>query len=796
MAVIGSIRKRGGLLVVLVAGALALFVLQGLWSGGGPSGNENRETVAKVDGEPVTLQEYQSEYRDLQFSYYVQNKKRVESDQEIEFKSNATEIAITNKLWQKEMEILGITLTMDGASSEFQDMFDPNGITLPKTLITTFVDSTGTFSPDIYSQNKAFMEAPIGENDGQQQVESKNQWAAFKNSAIKNRARSKYLDLLVKSTYIPTCMAKRTYLEESNTAVYNMLYIPYQSIADSTFTDDELNLGECLNKNKPLFIAQNDAVNVDLFAFKIVPSSQDTIDLRSKVDTVFEVWQSTSENDTVFLQNNADGINAIPQYLSYNQLPPKVKADSSFNAEINGVEYGKVAKFYAPEFNPREGAYHSYKVSEIKLDTIFEMEVTQLFYSKAPNLDTLIDNALNTLKDGGDIMSEAIKNTQLIAQEPSVKKEYDKYVGFDGKLKNFTSESDMFANDLDLRDKLFAIKDTGLVEEVVETDNFRYIIYVHKTKSIKETLNRFLVSDLDNSLVPSDFTRNSLYEQAITFQGQCGRSKDGFYKKLKEDSLIDQKLSINLDFGPRPVVFDQKTYRQRSTYATVLKSPTDRGEGIKDNNREVLEWAWVNDVDTEPEFFQLQNAYVVAVINSKEVKGEVKPNAIENPMLKREALKDKKQEVIIDNLSNMLKGDLVDIAGKYNEKYKLTVDGQMAVKSWNEKPIPLSTNDPYNNEKKGRFNEPAVIGKVFGLPVDTRSEPFRGEQGIFIVEVLEKEEGKPSPDGDYSFVQKDYLDKIIGNDPKSGQVGSNVESAINNALRFNAEIEDFRYFHF
>lgn len=793
MAVIGSIRKRGGLLVVLVAGALALFVLQGLWSSDNNQvTEEEKQTIAMVNGERVGYFEQQNELRSLYLQYELNNEKRVAPDQELEYQNMAMEALLTRKLWQEEMDELGIMLTTEGSRSELTDMFDPNGVTLPATVLTSFVGEDGKYDPQIFSQNLASLEAEGDENESYERRKFKQQWALFKNSTIKERARKKYLDLLVKSTYVPTFMAKRSYMENQANAAFNFLYVPYASIPDSTIDDKELNLEEFLSKNKKEFINQSDAVNVDLYAIRIEPSAQDTANLKSKVDSIYANWKTTSLNDTAYVKNFADNLDAVPTYVKYNMLPPAIKADSSLTAELNDLEYGKTAKYFEPEFNAVEGSYHMYKVSEIVLDTVWEMEASQIIFPVDERIDEMVQSTMDTLEKGSDFGAIAQSNIQYWRSvHGAFKQDYSSKVDDNGNIKNLLDETELYANDIKLRDALFAIEDTGLVSEVIETDYFRYIVYVKKTKSIKERVNKFLISDLANELEASDYTISDLYANAIAFQSACGKTKEGFYQQLEKDSLVDKKMNFTIDLGPKPIIFDRTTYRQKGSYATDFN-------GIEDKSRQILKWAWDNDEEAVPEFFQLQNAYVVAVIVSKEKKGEVKVGALEDFALKQKAMKARKQELIIEKLGEITKGDLVDIAAKYNEKHGLTGPNQMAVKFWNEGPHQLSNNNPYGNDGKGRLNEPAVIGTIFGLSPDknSRSTPIRGEQGVFVVEVLKLDPGKPAEDGDYSAEQTAYEEKLIGGAQQNGQSGSVVESAISNVLRFKADIEDKRLYHF
>ncbi len=790
MAVIGSIRKRGGLLVVMVAGALALFVLQGLFSGNNQMTEEERNTVAKVEGETVSLNEYEAEFYEIVRRYELEREEALPSEMKLQYQNYAMDQLLDSKAMDLELEKLGITVTSEGRRSETRDMYDPDGVTVPDFVQQYFRGQDGTFDRELYAKQKAAIEAPISEKESYSQRLVKQQYQMYKESEIKYRARRKYMDFMVKSTYVPTFMAKRRFMEKNTKATFNLLYVPFTVIADSTIKDEELNLQEYLQKNKAQYISETDAVTIDMYAFRIIPSAEDTANLAAAVDTIFDNWKSAT-NDTAYLQEFADARRAVPTYKKYMQLPAVVRADSTYSPQLGEVEYGRVANFYEPEFFPRESAYHMYKVSEIKRDTVWEMEVSQIAFPNDPGFQSEVDGVIDTLEKGADFGAIATNKLRLYRNELGFfKKDYSQYVSDSGKIINLTDEAEMFNEDTEYRDKLFAIEDTGWIKEPITSGNLKYIVYVHKTKTFKSEQNLFLLSDLDKTLEASSETRNDLYSAAIDFQGRA-ETKEGFYKTLKEDSLLDQKINIRMDFGPIGYTRDPQTMQQLPTYGTEI-------QGVEDPNRKIFRWGWRNEVDAAPEFFQLPNAYVVAVISSKDKKGELRANAIENMQLRYKALQDKKAEIIIDQLSQINDGDIVDIAQKYNEKFSLTTKDQMAVKVWNKDH--LLSNNMIDGEGKisGRLSEPGVVGKIFGLDPNgmARSEPFKGQRGVFIVEVLEKEVGEEDADADYSAEQEQILNEILGSNPQSGQTGTKVMSAAGQAVKYKTEIEDFRYNQF
>src|SRR5688572_18191484 len=163
MAIIGSIRKRGTLIVVIVGFSLAAFILTGT-----PGlFQSNPTTVGSFNGSGVSEEEY---------LYKVQQKKnfisavnpQAEFDEATEnsLKEEAWEDIIREKVYEKQYKLLGIKLS----DKEANDLFV--GETADNSLKQQFVNQSGQFDPNLVQQYAQQFEA----DESQIPEENRAEW--------------------------------------------------------------------------------------------------------------------------------------------------------------------------------------------------------------------------------------------------------------------------------------------------------------------------------------------------------------------------------------------------------------------------------------------------------------------------------------------------------------------------------------------------------------------------------------------------------------------------------------------
>jgi len=182
--------------------------------------------------------------------------------------------------------------------------------------------------------------------------------------------------------------------------------------------------------------------------------------------------------------------------------------------------------------------------------------------------------------------------------------------------------------------------------------------------------------------------------------------------------------------------------------------------------REVIQWAFgakVGDVSTA---FALTDQYVVAVVTASTEEGMMSA-ADARPQLEQIILKQKKGDVLTQQViaAEALSTTLDGLASKFGQ------------------PTKSATGITFTNSYIPDLGqEPKFVGVVTGLKPNVVSKPIAGVAGVYVAVVTSKTD--PKPIADYTQNKQTLLQGLT----------SSVNSyMINEALKKNMKLEDFRY---
>lgn len=281
---------------------------------------------------------------------------------------------------------------------------------------------------------------------------------------------------------------------------------------------------------------------------------------------------------------------------------------------------------------------------------------------------------------------------------------------------------------------IFAATRPGLLSQLVETEFGYHIVSVTNTKD-----NRyFMVATIEREIGASDETRNEAYRKADEFVTGLSGVND-FTERAKEKGL---PLASAANLGTN-----------------------DRSVNNLAQARQLVTWAFRNaKVGSVSEVFDLDDIYVVAVVTGKKEKGfkpldEVKAEI--TPLVQNQ----KKGAQIISTLSSKT-GTLEELGKLFGADATVNSSSDLKLSSSN---LP------------GVGFDPVAIGRAFGLEKGARGKPFAGENGVVLVENINKTEAPAI--NSYS---------IFGNQLKQA-LDNRGSFQISEALKEAAKIEDKRY---
>ncbi|NOS94143.1 MAG: foldase [Cyclobacteriaceae bacterium] len=281
---------------------------------------------------------------------------------------------------------------------------------------------------------------------------------------------------------------------------------------------------------------------------------------------------------------------------------------------------------------------------------------------------------------------------------------------------------------------VFDAKKTGLLSDVVETQFGYHIIDV---TNIKDNTT-YTVATIELAITPSEETQNAVYLRAQNFVAAA--------KDEKEFRAQAQKEALN--------VFDAKDL------GTAERRVGNLGEA-----RQIVTWLFrEGKVGKVSEVEDLGDTYAIAVMTGETEEGYKTFDQVKEeitPMVKNIL----KGEKIIEKLSAQ-KGTLEEIAAAFGSDASVHTSSDLKLNSTSLPSVGV---------------DPKAIGVAFSLENGKRSKPFAGENGVLIIETINKTSAPAI--GDYTMFKNQLLQGL----------NNRSSFGISQAIKEVSKIEDKRY---
>ncbi len=281
---------------------------------------------------------------------------------------------------------------------------------------------------------------------------------------------------------------------------------------------------------------------------------------------------------------------------------------------------------------------------------------------------------------------------------------------------------------------MFSATKPGLLNDIVETE---YGYHIVKVTRVKDN-TAYEIGVIEKVIAPSDATANEVYRNAENFAANLSGASE-FEQRAKTQGLnVLESKNITAD---------------------------ERRIGTLGDAREIVQWLFRDaSQDKVSEIVNLQDQYVVAVMTGETEKG-YRPLESITDEIRPEVRKKVKGNMIIQKLKDA-KGTLEEIANAYGNDANVYSSSDLKLSS--------------NSLPTAGF-DPQAVGKAFGLENGKRSDPFRGENGVLIIELQNK---TIAPEiADYTAYKTTIQQR---NQQRSG---FNIAEAIKD----EADIQDLRY---
>jgi len=289
MAIIGKIRERSGLLLVLVGGAMAAFILTDLFSGRG--GGRKDQVVGTVGNEEIGAVEFERRVNDEIESYRNDFGQQVNAQMTEQVRNSVWQEMVKKEVMMKQVEEAGFALTPD----EYDDIRFGGNIQAEFKNQPNFQGDDGKPSTEKLKQYFSSVElnAPVYHMIQKRRIRE-------------NRLYAKYTNLVKKSVFVNAAQAKNDYLGKNSKASFNFVAKRYDSEPDSLYPVDDKDLRRYYDQHKSEKKYKQQASRK--FEYALFPVTASDADRQATQQELSELRDgfTASTNDSLFAVANSE----------------------------------------------------------------------------------------------------------------------------------------------------------------------------------------------------------------------------------------------------------------------------------------------------------------------------------------------------------------------------------------------------------------------------------------------------------------------------------------------------------
>ncbi|MEZ5003212.1 MAG: peptidylprolyl isomerase [Chitinophagales bacterium] len=390
MALIGSIRKRTGLLIGVIAIAMFAFLLMDGLSSRNRMGGAGNQNVGKIGHQKISAQYFDQKYNAYEERIRTFNP-QFESDE-------AGRAQVRDLVWNeiaadvilgKEMEDMGLEVSLDELGNA---IYGTNVHPYAKSILAN--PNTGQYDPE-------FAYAVVqGVENGSNTTPGDIKIITQLKSLIKETlVKEKYSALFNKGMYVPDFLAKDAKQLSLASADVAYIYFPYAEVSNDEITITDKDLQAYLSKNAEAY-KKEATKEIQYYKIDIVPSSEDTAQALKEMQDLMVEFKD-AKNDSMFVRKYSDELYGLV-YFTEDQLAGDVNAANYFTDEIG--------TYYDPTF--ADGAFTITRLTDRKMlpDSVKARHILlpqPRTIEERDSLQALADSLVELIKNGADFAALA-----------------------------------------------------------------------------------------------------------------------------------------------------------------------------------------------------------------------------------------------------------------------------------------------------------------------------------------------------------------------------------------------------
>ncbi len=557
MALLGKIRSKGVLLIVIVGLALFLFIVNDALTQGSSIFNKSRETVAEISGDVVNIRDFAASIEQMNEVYKIETgQNELNEDIQSQLRASVWESLVNEKLLFAEAKKLGLTVSAE----ELSEYLIGKNIHPLIAQRRMFAGENGQFNRNNLLQfYNSLQTTPENEEMRQQIEKAKSYWLFWERNVKLSLMQDKYTQLISKAITANSLDAKMDFDASAN--VYDVDYVvqSYFTVPDSLVKVTDSEIKTLYNKRKEQF-KQEASRSINYITFNVKPSQEDYTEAEKWINKLAEEFKTT--NEVASLVNSNSDVMYDGRNYSEKTIPQSVK-DFAFGNPVGAV--------MGPVF--ANDTYTMARIMETGILLSDSVKLRHIYLTT--NNESKTDSIVAAIRNGGDFAALARKYSavQQTAANGGEIGWIQEGVGFDKEITNAAFSKAV--------NEVFTLKNAQGTQILQVTE---------KTAPRRKVK----VAILERKVVPTSRTVSQYFNDAKQFIADV-QNQEKFEKKAQEKAL--------------PV-------RQANDLLQVSEKVADLPM-----SRQIVRWAFEKSKGAVSDVFDCGNIFVVAVVTDEAEKG-------------------------------------------------------------------------------------------------------------------------------------------------------------------------------
>ena len=404
MAALGTIRKRGVILVCIISFGLFAFIAEEAFRSCDSAKNNERQQIGEVFGEKISVQEFQKlvdEYTEV--IKMQQGQDNLPEEQMNQVKDMVWNSYIQNKIVAHEAEKLGLTVT----DAELQDILKTG--TNPMLAQTPFVNQqTGRFDVSALQKFLADYKAQKANPSANAQMIDQytkiyNYWSFIEKTLRQQTLAQKYQSLLAHCFLSNPVEAKMAFKEENEESKIQLAAFPYSDIQDDKVKVVESDLKAKYDEMKARFKQPVESRDIKFVDIQVEASQADRTAL-NKEFAGYHTQLAAAADPTEVVRKSASTVAYLGIPVGKDAFP------SDIAATLDSMAVGATT---AVKANKADNTLNIVKlVNKQQLPDSIQYRVIQVAAASVAEAKTKADSIQGAISGGADFEAIAKKYGQ------------------------------------------------------------------------------------------------------------------------------------------------------------------------------------------------------------------------------------------------------------------------------------------------------------------------------------------------------------------------------------------------